>query len=246
MSKISETGHAKNVANFDELVSFVSAYGTMYNPSRASISIAALQSLSNEAKTALSALNASLPILSNAIAARAVAFEPLKKTSTRIINALRAVETTSEVDDNAKTLVRKIQGTRARAKKTEVEKATLAAEGKEVKEISASQLSFDSQLENFDKLIKLLSSIPQYTPNEQDLSVNGLTSLYNDLLCKNAAVVKAGTIVSNARIARNIALYRADTGISDTAAAVKAYVKSLFGAGSAQFRQIAGVGIKAA
>lgn len=41
MTSTSETGHAKNVANFDDLVSFVTGYGTAYNPSKASIKLTA-------------------------------------------------------------------------------------------------------------------------------------------------------------------------------------------------------------
>ena len=31
MASTSETGHAKNVANLDELISFVGGYGVVYN-----------------------------------------------------------------------------------------------------------------------------------------------------------------------------------------------------------------------
>lgn len=34
MASTSETGHAKNVANFSTLISFCTAYGTKYNPSK--------------------------------------------------------------------------------------------------------------------------------------------------------------------------------------------------------------------
>jgi ADP-heptose:LPS heptosyltransferase len=243
MTKISETGHAKTLANFDELVSFVSAYGTVYNPSNPSLSLAALQTLSGDSRNALIALNSTLPVFSNAVAARDVAFEPLNKLVTRLMNALKAIDTSVQVDDNAKTLARKIQGKRASAKKTEEEKLTLAAEGNEIKEISSSQLSHDNRLENFDRLIKLLASIPGYSPNEEDLKVTGLTALYNDLMSKNAAVVAAATTLSNARIARNNVLYKADTGLADIALAVKAYVKSLFGATSPQYKQVSKVAI---
>jgi len=37
MASTSETGHAKNVANFEDLISFCTGYGTAYNPSKAAI-----------------------------------------------------------------------------------------------------------------------------------------------------------------------------------------------------------------
>lgn len=34
MASTSETGHAKNVANLQDLISFVTGYGATYNPTR--------------------------------------------------------------------------------------------------------------------------------------------------------------------------------------------------------------------
>ena len=39
MASTSETGNAKNVANFQDLVAFVTAYGVTYNPSSTKCSI---------------------------------------------------------------------------------------------------------------------------------------------------------------------------------------------------------------
>jgi len=80
------------------------------------------------------------------------------------------------VDDNVKTLTRKIHGVKATSKLTDEEKKALAADGKAAKEISASQMSFDSRLENFDKLIQQLASIPEYAPNKPELQVSSLLS----------------------------------------------------------------------
>ena len=79
-------------------------------------------------------------------------------------------------------LVRKIQGKRATAKTTEAEKAAATAEGKDIKEKSSSQMSYDNRLDNLDKLIQLLSSIPLYTPNEAELKVASLKNLYTDTI----------------------------------------------------------------
>jgi len=238
MASTVESGHSKNVANLDELVSFALGYGTAYNPSKNSIKPDALQSLSTNAKNAITAVNIALPAYTNAIAAREVAFVPLSKLVTRIMNALKATDTTTQVDDSARTLVRKIQGTRAVPKKTDDEKKALAAQGKEIIEISASQMGYNSRLENFDKLIKLLASIPLYAPNEGDLKVEALITFYNDLRAKNTAVIAANAPLSNARISRNSILYGVNTGLVDTALDAKAYIKSIYGAKSPQYRQI--------
>ena len=245
MASTSETGHAKNVANLDDLISFVTGYGAAYNPSKATLKLTALQSLSTNAKNSINAVNAALPAYSNAVAARETAFEPLNKITTRVMNAIKATDTTDQVDESAKTLVRKIQGTRATPKKTEEEKAAAKAAGKETKEVSTSQMSYDSRLDNFDKLIKLLTSVTLYAPNEADLKVAALTTLYNDLKAKNAAVVAATTPLSNARISRNDILYKANTGLVDIALDTKTYIKSLYGATSPQYKQVSKLEFKA-
>ena len=99
-------------------------------------------------------------------------------------------------------------------------------------------MSYDNRLDNLDKLIQLLSSIPLYTPNEAELKVASLKNLYTDLKTKNTAVINATTPLSNARISRNETLYKADIGLVDTALDVKTYIKSLFGATSPQYKQI--------
>ena len=238
MASTSETGHAKNVANFNELIAFITGYGATYNPTKSSIKLTALQDLALEAKASIDTVNSALPAYSNAVSAREAAFEPLSKLTTRVMNAVKATDTTQQVDESARTLVRKIQGKRATAKTTEAEKAAATAEGKDIKEKSSSQMSYDNRLDNLDKLIQLLSSIPLYTPNEAELKVASLKNLYTDLKTKNTAVINATTTLSNARISRNETLYKADIGLVDTALDVKTYIKSLFGATSPQYKQI--------
>ena len=238
MATTSETGHSKNVANFDQLISTIVGYGPDYNPTKNSLKPESLQSTSVNAKKAIDAVNETLPVYNNAIAAREMAFGPLSKLATRIMNALKATDTPAPVIDNALTFVRKLQGRRANPKKTEEEKNALLARGVKVKERSASQMGYNNRIDTFDRLIKLLISLPQYTPNETDLQNASLLALLNDLKAKNEAAVAATTPLSNARLSRNNILYSENSGLVDTAMNSKAYIKSLFGATSPQYKLV--------
>lgn len=244
MASTSEKGHAKNLTNLDEIVFYASSFGEMFNPSKPTIKLAALTALSTSARNALNEVNNALGAYKLATDAREVAFNPLSKLSTRILNALKATDTTPQVVESANSFIRKIQGKRSTPKKTDEELAAAKAAGKETKEVSSSQMSFDSRLENFDKLIRLLSQIPQYTPNETDLKVETLTTLFNSLKSKNNAVMAAEAALSTARGARDTIFYTPKTGIVDIAADTKAYVKSVFGTSSVQFKQISGLQIR--
>jgi len=50
-----ETGHVKNVANFEQVIIILTALGAVYNPSQALILLSALQDKLTEAKSALAA-----------------------------------------------------------------------------------------------------------------------------------------------------------------------------------------------
>jgi hypothetical protein len=238
MASTSETGHAKTVANFEQLTIDCTALGTTYNPSNPVIKLTALTAQLTAGKNAIAAVNAAQAANTNAIAARDVVFSPLSKLSTRILNSLKASGTTLQVDESAQSLVRKLQGRRATAKLTDEEKKTAEAAGKSVTEISSSQMSFDNRIDNFDKFIKLLTSVTLYAPNETDLKVATLTTTLADLKAKNLAVVNSETALSNARIARDKILYDDNTGMVDISVDVKSYVKSIYGATSPQYKQI--------
>ncbi|MCX6232782.1 MAG: hypothetical protein NTZ33_14685 [Bacteroidetes bacterium] len=238
MSNNSENGHANNVAKLNELISYALSYGSAYNPAKAALKIAAMQTIVSSAKTANDAVNAALPLYRNAVDARESAFLPLSGLVRRSMNFLKASDTTDLVDESVNILARKLLGERATAKLTEEEKKALAAEGKSVKEISTSQMGYDLRIDNFDKFIKMLASIPLYAPNETDLKIAALTACYNDLKLKNAAVLAAWVPLSNARIARNEILYKEITGLHDLAIDAKLYIKSAFGSLSPQYKQI--------
>lgn len=239
MASTSETGHAKNVANIDELVSLVTSMGPLYNPSKASLKVPALQTLSGNARIQLSAVNIAISGVKNTTAARDVSFSGLSKYVARVANAVKATDTSEQLDVKVSEIVRKITGKRVAPKKTEEEKAALESKGEKVKEKSSSQMSYDSRLNNFDMLIKLVSGIPLYNPNEADLKVAALTVFYNDLKAKHAACIAAEITLKNARMSRDTLFYKPNTGLVDTALDIKTYIKSVFDGSSPQYKQVA-------
>jgi hypothetical protein len=90
-------------------------------------------------------------------------------------------------------------------------------------------------------LKSVLEQEASYTPNETDLQVATVQATIAKLKLKNKEVAKAYTSVSNARISRDEVLYQSENSIAETAAEVKKYVKSVFGATSPQFKQISGI-----
>ena len=240
MASTTETGHAKNVATFEDLISFCTGYGATFNPSKAALKLPALTTHNTGASAALHAVKVAKTAYDNATNARELAFKPLKPLATKIINGLAATEATAQTVDDVKSTNNKIQGKRAKAVEKPDAKA-LAAGAEPAKTASTSQQSYDKLIDHFAQLIATLTAEPKYLPNENELKVTTLNTLLTDLRAKNTAVISATTALSNARIARDKTLYGETTGILDVAQDVKQYVKSLFGATSPQYKQVSGL-----
>ncbi len=61
MASTMETGHSKNVANFDELISSALGFGTDYDPTKEALKILSMQATSALAKKAIAGVNDTLP-----------------------------------------------------------------------------------------------------------------------------------------------------------------------------------------
>ena len=236
MASTSEVGHAKNVANFQDLIEFVTGYGATYNPSKNSLKLPQLVALKATAETKLTDVISKNTAYNNKVNERMVAFSNLKYLSTRLVNALQTTDATTQTINDAKTFNRKMQGKKASASQTPTDPNAPAP-----KTISTSQQSYDQLIQHLAGLKSVLEEESSYTPNETDLQVATIDAKIADLTAKNTAVSTAYTNISNSRISRNETLYTSDNGIFETASEVKKYIKSVFGASSPQYNQVSGI-----
>jgi len=235
MASTTETGHAKNVATFQDLISFCTGYGAAYNPAKASLQVAGLSTQLTTANAALQAVKVAKAAYDQAANAREVAFKPLKALTTRVVSALAVSGVSKQTLADAQSINGKIQGRRAKALP---KPDATAPEAPAPKTASVSQQSFVRLTDHLAQLIVTLEASPQYQPNEDDLKLTALNALLADLRAKNTAVTEATTALSNARIARDQLLYADTAAIVPTAKEVKLYVKSVFGGSSPQYKQV--------
>ena len=236
MASTSEVGHAKNVANFQDLIEFVTGYGATYNPSKSSLKLAQLVALKATAEAKLTDVISKNTNYNNKVNERMVAFSNLKSLSTRLVNALQTTDATTQTINDAKTFNRKMQGKKASASQTPTDPNAPAPAT-----ISTSQQSYDQLIQHLTGLKSVLEEEPSYTPNETELQVATIDAKIADLTAKNTAVSTAYTNISNSRISRNETLYTSDNGIFETASEVKKYIKSVFGSSSPQYNQVSGI-----
>ena len=234
MPSTSEVGHAKNVANLQKLTEQVNVY-TLYNPPVDNLKVTNLQTLYTTASTKLTEVEDKRNANKNAIALRQTAFENLKSTCTKIINHLEILGLPQGTIDQAKSLNRTIQGGQ---KKTE----TPSVEGGETpKTVSTSRQSYTQQAENFGILLQSLSTIPTYTPNEDNLKLVNLNTYKDSLVNSTQAVDQTEAELNNKLIERDNILYADGTGLYSIAQNVKKYVKSLYGATSPEYTNVSSI-----
>lgn len=238
---VSETGHAKNVANFQDLISFCEGYGATYNPSKENLKISQLKSLYQNAQDKLSATKTQKTAFDVATNDRRNAFSDLKPLSTKVINAFAVSGADSLAIADVKGINKKLQGKSA----TKPASTELKTDGEVTpKSISTSQQSYDRQIDHLANLIQVLEQNTAYSPNENDLKISALQTKLSDLQSKNTSLINAYTQYSNAMIDRNQTLYNPLSGLVQVAKEIKLYVKSVFGATSPQYKQISDLEFK--
>jgi hypothetical protein len=228
--KKTETGHAVNVANFILLFEFVFGFGARYAPSIARLKLDNLRAVRDAAEAALKALDVALAPYIDIVSVRDGLFAPLAPLATRIRLYAKTLHLEPGTMKAIEELVRKLHGERAKAKSTNPED--------DHKYISVSQLSFNQRIENFAKLIELLSNQPLYNPTEADLTINGLKDLLAKLRQSNVNVQDAHILVIDTRDRRNTTLYAPIDGLVDVANDVKSYVHSAFGSKSDEYQKV--------
>lgn len=234
MSSTSEVGHAKNVANLQKITQQVTTY-SLYNPPIENIALANLQTLYTTATAKLAEVEDKRNANKNAIIIRQTAFENLKSTCTKIVNLLEILGLPQGTLDQARSMNRAIQGS---SRKT----TTPPEEGKEAsKTASTSRQSFTQQAENFGILLQLLATIPGYTPNEEDLKLNNLTTYHASLMSSTQAVDQTEAELNTKLIERDKILYAEGTGLYTIAQNIKKYVKSLYGATSPEYTNVSAI-----
>jgi len=237
----SESSHIGNLHNFDQLISVVKGYGPIYNPANPAFQTPALEAKSVTAHNLIVLLNTIFSTYKIAVERRIVVYDRLDSLVTRIYNFLKSSGTTAVLNEEVKAIIRKLTGARA-GKKLPAPTSGSVAEGPV--QNSVSQLGYNQKLSNFAKLISQLELVPEYMPNEGDLTLASLKEYFDSMDKANKAVLKAENDLSNSRLARNTEFYAPTTGLTEIAKADKLYIKALFGANSPQYHQVSGIGFK--
>ena len=234
MATVSETGHAVNISNFKIMIDTCAAYGAVYNPSNTDLTIVNMTTLWTAGDTAHQTLTTAVQNSKGPINEREILFKPVDKLVTRTLNYFESTNASAEIKKDAKGLADRFRGFGVKVDKLE--------DGSpDPDDVSTSHRSYVQKADTFKQLIDLYASDANYAPNEADLTIATLTTLWTNMKSLNDNIGGILAPVETARIARNEALYAKDTGMVDVALACKDYVQGLFGATSPEAKMVRGI-----
>jgi hypothetical protein len=241
---IYETGHARNVQHFEEMVAAATSWGAAYDPTNASILLAALSAKLTASGTAMDDVMASRAASATVSNDRENLFDPISKRITRCVAYYESTGPAENMVDDVRSLKRKLDGARAKPLPSDDGPPPPDGGPPAPTPISVSQQSYTQRVEHLDGIIELLSSDANYNPNETELTVASLQTTSTAMKAANTAVINAGVSLSGNLGSRDDVMYADSTGLVDLALLVKKYTRAAFGADSTEFSQISGLAFR--
>jgi len=238
MKTTTKTGHKENVKNLNVLSARTGTFGDAYNPSNPALTVANMIIIGKNGQDANDAVDIAEVAVKNMTRARSESFNALDSVVDRSLNAMKVSGASEQTIEQAKSLAREVHGRRASELLSDEELAAAKAKGNEITQHVVHNASFDRKIENFGRYALFFASVPEYKPNETEITAVGLNGMLTELKAKNAGLLAAETTYATALSHRDTVLYADTTGLVDIAQSVKTYVKSVFGSRSGQYKQI--------
>lgn len=230
-----ETGHNKNVANFETVTIILTNLGAQYAPPQVLIVLAALKDLLLDAKTALTDIDTAQAAKAIAVDAAQAEFKDLQRY---VVNIKRQAEV--EVNDPAftKDLQTIVNEFHPPGRKTGVDDDPDTPEDESRTAVSQSQQSRDNQIAYLGDLSALLKANPDYKALGTPYATTAIDDRIATLTAVNNAVITADAALGTKLDNRDELLYTAQTGIVDRFILIKKYILLTFGEDSAVYQQL--------
>jgi hypothetical protein len=229
----------QQVAAYARLVGHCNSLGPVYNPSKASLKIAALNATLTQAQGSIDAAITLRNTYENAVTARRQTFARAHPLTTRIVSALSASGASPELLVYARN-IKRVFSNRTTSKRLLPESTPANAPGDAGNQSMPQSIShggYEIMTTNFARLIEKLATEKLYKPNEVDLQITSLKAFLTAMRDANRNVQTAIIAMKNGRSAQKKLLYGKD-GLHGTAKETKDYIKSVFGTKSDQYKAV--------
>ncbi|HYG01197.1 MAG TPA: hypothetical protein VD927_02075 [Chryseosolibacter sp.] len=225
---------AKQVDTFGQLVGFCKSQGSMFNPSQDSMKIEALESLLQTAREKTEIMYNDHKAVTWAINQRRDALKHMQKIVTRAYNAAIATKMSPSLLEDLRNVKVKLTGNiRGKTSSPQADDPSQVKTGRG----PIPQADVVSKMRNFTLFIKLLELHDGYTPNESEISIEGLKSLLEMIETSQVQLVTSQIKLNRSKEACRLVIQK-EEGIYGLSKLIKVYVKSAFGVESDAFTSI--------
>lgn len=227
----------KQVEAFEQLLGICKSQGSTFNPSRDSMTIEALESLLQTAREKTQDVYTSYKSWVLATNDRRDAFEALRNTCTRVINAASVSGMKPSLFEDIRQLNSRIQGRSSKVPLIPADEGGPPGNGKKPKG-PISHLDSASKIKSFSLLIGLLETHEDYAPNESSISIDALKESLEKLKALQSLVYTTFIAYEKAKDDCYTVIHR-EEGMYGMSRFIKRYMKSAFGPQSVAYHSIA-------
>lgn len=230
-----ESGHNKNVANFETAKIILTAQGAEYAPPQTLITLANLQTHLTAAQGALADTDAKQAAKTIAVDEVQAEFAGLDKYVRNIKNNAAVVLNDPAFTADLQTIVNEFAPP---GRKTGLEDDPLTPEDESRTPQSQSQRSRDNQIAYLADINALLKSREDYVTTDTPYTTEGIDNKIAVLTAKNNAAKATQAALGNSLDARDALLYNNPDCLINRINLIKPYVALKFGKDSAVYQQI--------
>jgi hypothetical protein len=233
MKKISEGSKLAKLKNFEKLISIVEELDKTYNPKDKKITLTELKKVQENASKILSTYIDVKNSLSLSNTKKEELSKSLGTEVSRILITLKGAGIKKNIIEDARTVTSVFRP----QKKAEV-KENSGNQTTAVSKTHKRSVSFQDKIEAYEALYNLLTKIPDYSPNEEFLSLESIAERLSSMQTLYSDNSKLDIQLDDARNLREKIFHAPETGLIDIGRQSKNYIKSLFGQTSKESKRL--------
>jgi hypothetical protein len=236
----------KQVAAWARLLGHCHTLGDSFKPSHDSVNRTAMEHILTESQKAIEAVHKAESVLATAIVSRDEAFARLPLVGTRIVSALKAMDTPASHVSNINRVRQRLRGSTPSEKEVTAQTTSPGGQAGQNSIGSGPSSAHEprkrtygdiiSRINTFQVMVQRIGDLPFYAPNEDDLTLENLKRYLAELVQKHETVMVVKQDVKVAYDQLDALLF--GDGMHKKSKMVKDYVRSAFGHNSQEFKEI--------
>jgi hypothetical protein len=237
MRVLKDGGHARQLENFNTLISIATELGTEFNPAKENLKLVSLKKIYTEATDVLEDWIQASNEMERATSLRRDAITKIGKFVTSIGREAKICGINGEVMEDVKLAIKQCRSSRSSEKVTQVEGEI----NNKVQKGGSSYNSTIRRIESYFRLIDLLAATPEYESNNDELRIEALKESSSNLRDLQQKYMASLVKLERIRGHRDRLLFSKNASIVSTGQLVKDYLRNHFKDAKTELKTISAI-----